>query len=251
MSELVTTTEHPAEVVQVEEQDGLDHLQVIARYPYQMEKCQQELVGWCGRKIEILQAEAADLAENLEIARTNKWGTGGLHRAHARTIARIDFYRKMQAALEAGYCIVPNFPVEMFAIRTDRRKPAKMLTPHFSRTHEQQAMKLPVGEGEFKNPFPSVYFNEYEMGEGKKEKWYFAKDWQEMEFPFVAAKPQILDATARALADKVFDEIGVLPGKRKRQDPIVVGRTIDPRSNKWNKIVVTFLIAWWVDTRAL
>jgi hypothetical protein len=109
---------------------------------------------------------------------------------------------------------------------------------------------IPAGEGEYKNPEPVVH--QRNIGTADKPlKQYFAKEWQDIDFPFTTAKPQILSATARAMADKVFDEIGVLPGKRKREDPIVVGRIIDPRSDRYTKRFVTFLIAWFLETKTL
>ena len=246
----IAVSQPEAEIAKVEGNDGLDHLQVIARYPYQMEKCQAGLVKWCEQKIQSLQAECDDLSANMDIGVSQGWKIEALDRAFARTQKRIQFYDKMKAALENGYCIVPNFPVEMFAIRTKAKEPDRKSSNQWTDTHEQDAQKLPAGEGQYKNPFPVVHQMDY-GSEGKPDKRYWAEDWREMEFPFVTAKPLIMDATARALADKVFDEIGVLPGKNKRQDPIVVGRIIDPRSTKFNKVVVTFLVAWFIDTRTL
>ncbi|HZZ80986.1 MAG TPA: hypothetical protein VFE62_20965 [Gemmataceae bacterium] len=258
----------PAVLHEHQELEGEQDVTVIARYPYQMEKCQAELIEWAKRKIAVVETESRDLAENLEIAKKNQWGTGGLYRAHQRSVKREEFYRKILAALDAGHCIVPNFPVDIIAVRTTRRNPSKGTSTDWSDPHTQASECPPIGDGEFKAANPVIYQRkiEYER-DGKQitEKEYWAEAFAEFDFPFTTAKPEILSATARAMQDKFFDEIGVLPGKKKREDPIIVGRIYDPSSSKENDRdwagrrrsrsshtrFVTFLIAWFVDTRTL
>lgn len=233
-----------------------DDITVVARYPYQMQACQASLIEWCKKKIAVVDAETADLAENLDIAKKHKWGTGGIHRAHSRSVKVGEYYSKMLAALEEGYCIVPNFPVEMFAIRTTRKNPDEKASFSQWDRRDQKSQILPVGEGEYKDPAPLTYNREVEVvnREGKMEtrREHFAKFFRDnLEFPFATAKPVILSAAARALSDKVFDEIGVLPGRRPKGDPIIVGRIRDPRGDKHNPKFASFLIAWFVDTSEL
>jgi hypothetical protein len=77
---------------------------------------------------------------------------------------------------------------------------------------------------------------------------------EEIGFPVQAVKPIVLDATQRALAMKIFDSIGVVQNGgaggfvQRRGDPIVVGRLIDPRGNGR---MVTFFVAWWLNTKDL
>jgi hypothetical protein len=59
-----------------------------------------------------------------------------------------------------------------------------------------------------------------------------------------------MSATAEAIALKIFDEIGSLPKRRRKGDPIVVGRICGGFGDADRK-VITFLIAWYVDTREL
>lgn len=255
-------------VVHDSEQKGGDYdLTVIARYPYQMEKCQTALIEWAKRKIATVAAEAADLEENVGIAKVRKWGSAALERAWKRSLKTVDFYTKILAALEAGHCIVPNFPVDIIAVRTKRKRPVKETTTDWSRTHTQSSESPSIGEGEFEAAVPVIRQRVIERNPdgSEKTKEYFAHEWAEFDFPFTTAKPEILDATGRAMQDKFFDEIGVLPGKKKREDPIIVGRIYDPRSSAatpWDRRsrghaqsarerFVTFLIAWYVDTRAI
>jgi hypothetical protein len=63
----------------------------------------------------------------------------------------------------------------------------------------------------------------------------------------------VMEATALAMSKRIFDRIGVVTGKK--EDPVVVGQIIDPRSKSvWHHQpdrMVTFFIAWWLDTRTL
>ena len=52
------------------------------------------------------------------------------------------------------------------------------------------------------------------------------------------------------LKRKLFDEIGILPATRRHADPILVGR-IKRKESAYNEPSMTFLIAWWIDTRDL
>ena len=242
----------PADAVPTDD----DEITVLARYPYQMEKCQAELIAWAKRKQQAMQIEADDLGENLEIAVRNNWGTGGLTRALDMAVKRVQFYEKIVMALEAGYVIVPNFPVEMFAIRTRRKKPDAGATTAWSGSHTQEAQVLPAGEGRYLNPEPVVHRREIEytdaQGKPVEKTEYFAHHFRdELDFPFATAKPAILSAAEQALADKFFDDLGALPGSRRKGDPIIVGRIYDPRHKRYSPRFVTFMIAWFVDTRDL
>jgi hypothetical protein len=73
---------------------------------------------------------------------------------------------------------------------------------------------------------------------------------ENIRFPFTFAKPQILKATSRAMALKVFDELGCLPAPNRRArptagDPIIVGRIVHKEG--WSEKVFTFMVAWFMD----
>lgn len=258
MAELVPTPSEPEQgvVEPTPQQDSessllvsdIDDITVVARNPRQMDDCQRALISWCERKLLWAQTNRDDLAENLEIAKKNKWGTGGLYRAHARAVKMVTFYEKVKAALEAGYCIVPNFPVELFAIRTNRKHPTRknVSSIHNVPVHEPEG--LPAGEGRYVDDAQLVGRGTY----SDETRFVFAKKFiEEIDFPFALAKPAILDATSTAMAAKLFDEMGVLPASSKKRDPVVVGRIIDPRGSTYDKRFVTFLVAWFLDTRTL
>ena len=228
---------------------------LVARSSQQMDRCQAQLVQWCDRKIAAMQAEADDLAENLDIATRNKWGTGGLSRAHKLAVKRVEYYRKIKLALEAGYVIVPNFPVEMFAIRTNRKTPPGTVVEYEDSLPRPEAEGLPAGEGRYVDDQPiGIEHYQEQVGAPGRERTadrYFATELnEEIDFPFARAKPEILKAAELAMAHKLFDEMGVLPA-RQRGDPMIVGRIKDPRSTTYNPRWITFLIAWFIDTRDL
>jgi hypothetical protein len=234
-------------------------LEVSATTPLEMSQAQDSLIAWCGQKIEAMKREASELAENLAIAIKNKWKTDILRRHSALASKRVTFYEKIKAALEAGYCIVPNFPIDLFAIRTDRKKPkSKWYFGSYeggSWNFMQPSAQLPVGEGEYKSVHPLVQTNvDTETKDGVTKKHYseHATDFDEVTFPIQMAKPKIMESVSRAMALKIFDQIGLFA--QGTGDPIITGEIVDPRSangNPTNNRRVTFIIAWHLNVRDL
>jgi len=70
--------------------------------------------------------------------------------------------------------------------------------------------------------------------------------FDDVDFPFKFAKPQILEKTSQAMKLLAFDDIGIIPRRRiKRGDPMVIGRV-------WKgNTPVSFLITWFVDTSVI
>lgn len=246
----------PAQNPIVQKEDG--NVAVTALVPNDMACCQDALVKWCRAKLQTVQDEAKELSDAFVHAKLKKWKSEPL-RKHAKLAARrVVFYAKMLTALEHGYVIVPNFPVEMFAMRTEEgtnvRGYARIRAGWNIPLFQQESPALPHGEGEYKNPFPHVGQSEpFKVTPSDSYDYVRAQPtgWDELEFPLVMAKPEIMEATDRAMALKIFDEIGILPAETKSQtrakgDPIIVGRLLDPRGR-----VVSFMIAWHLDTRSL
>lgn len=229
-------------------------IEVTAIEPGEMLPAQHQLIDWCQRKCRALELEKKELVDAYNHAVAHKWKSSTLKAAAERLQKRIVFYGKIGAALEAGYCIVPNFPVSLFAIRTDRDKPLKLMGTYQYDNHQQPAGALAVGEGEYKNPLPKVWERTIQKEEpNKKEiKQYWAEDFEAVDFPIQMAKPRIMEATTRAMALNIFDEFGILPAARK-QDPLIVGRIKlggTPRhAHDDNR--VTFIIAWHLNTAML
>lgn len=228
----------------------VDDIQLTATTPDQMVQSQQSLIAWFEKKIARLKEEAWDLEKEKLIAKRNKWRTAAFDRHHKIALKRVDYYVKIREALLDGYFIVPNFPVDLFALRTTAKnvKPDKInywSTVHF----EQKTSGLPMGEGEYKNPAPLTMQRDYTDANGKQGRWYWAEDWKEMEFPLSMAKPVIMEATERAMALKVFDRFGIMPSTQRNDDPMIIGQIT--KTEGYRTKIVSFIIAWYLDTKVL
>lgn len=233
--------------------DVTGDLCLVARTPDEMAAAQASLAEWFAQKKAIAERDADDLAQSVGIAVKANIKSDRLERQEKIARRRVEFYDKCRLAIEAGFCIVPNFPVDVFAIRTTKKNPRRDQSISQWDTHEQSTDSPAAGEGRNVSNLPVVYERNVEVfdaktDEYKVQKHYFAKGFDEIEFPISISRPEVMSATQRALAEKVFDEIGCLPHGRQRGDPIVVGRIRDPR---WGERMVSFLIAWWIDTREL
>lgn len=226
----------------------LGDLQLSATLPQDMLNAQQQLISWCDNKIAILKSDAKDLKQAFEHAKKMKWKHTTLQNQYNKTGKRVSYYQKIKEALLAGYTIVPNFPVDIFAIRTDKDKPKQYLsTSSWERGRvSQPAYDMPLGVGEYKSDRPTIY--EKEIGDNKKHYW--AEKWQDVDFPLNMAKPIIMEATSNAMALKIFDRFGVFPSARKNDDPVIIGQIVHKQGAYQSKIV-SFMIAWHLNTNVL
>lgn len=230
---------------------------VIATTPAAMIEAQKSLVGWAERKIDALRLESKEAIEQLAIAVERKWKTDAWRRQVAKYERRIEFYQKIKAALEAGYYIVPPFPIDVFAIRTKREAP-KSKDGEYRNNHDQDAQILPVGAGRYVSPVPVVesYKDTKLLSDGKTKEidCYYASEFSDVEFPFRLARSEIRDATQAAMALGIFDRMGVLP-RTRAPDPLVCGQIIMPNQPSYysgdSLKCVTFFVAWWLDTKTL
>lgn len=231
---------------------------VIANNPTEMASAQRSLILWCARKLQAEKLLLKEAQEQLEIAATNKWKTTAWRGRVALSEKRMTFYRKIKLALEAGYYIVPPFPLEVFAIRTDKK------TPHgewkegrsWGGRHAQKSSLSDAGSGRYVNPNPRLEnYSDTKRGYDGKEKevtYYKPNEFAEVDFPFKLAKSEILTATAKAMALKIFDRMGVLPATQRSYDPIVCGQIVYPVKPTYGEPkAVTFFVAWWLDTKTM
>ena len=233
-----------------------ENLSLVALSPSDLPQAQSSLVEWCDRKIAHVQGIVEDLTKNLEIAKRNRWGSRqSLQTALGREEKRVLFYGKIKAAVGAGYLVVPNFPVDAFAVRVRpeeaRRKAASYVsddltdvTPHL----------LSAGDGEYVDDKRKYDDNRWKSKDAAgKEQTHgdvSVREYnEEVDIPLVALKPVVLEAVERAMALKIFDRLGIV--KQRKRDPIIVGQLLDPRE-KWPNSdqarMVTFFIAWWLNT---
>lgn len=229
---------------------------VIANSLREMEAAQRSLILWAARKIQMVKNEIEAAREQFNLHKQNKWSTDGWRTQILKQERRAEFYRKIKMALEAGYYIVPPFPVDVFAIRTKRASPHQYDGTH-SDNHDQLAQVLPAGEGRYVDPKPrrSSYQLDEKQRDGamKAVTHYYASGYQDVDFPFKLARAEIREATDKAMRLKIFDQFGVLPRVRK-PDPIVCGQIIVPNRTAYRfaqRDAITFFVTWWLDTRTL
>lgn len=232
-------------------------LTVFARNPQEMNVAQGQLVGWTLAKLGEIRMEELDLKENLEVATKNGWRTTTLKRQLSRTARRLEFYEKVKAALDAGYCIIPNFPIDVFAIRTERGTPVANMERSGGNWRpaigDQQSESPPIGEGAFVAARADVATRQVQVAlkDGKQETRVeaWAESFRDVDFPFAFAQPAVLEATQRALVDRVFDELGASPtqARRGRGDPMVIGRIYAPHGQyDRNTKCLSFVVAWFL-----
>lgn len=228
------------------------NVHLVAGTPAQMQESQQELVQWSLGKLEAERAELAEAEENLRIARESKWRVRPWQARVRKHKQRLTFYAKVKAALEAGYYIIPPFPVQVFAIRTDKTKPKHEESTWPSARFTQGAKALPEGQGHWLSPNPEVWqstINSTDREGNEVEKTiYYPEKFTEVDFPFRFVKPKVIEETAKAMKTMVFDQLGVLPRYALRGDPIVVGQIKHPTSHSEP---LTFFVAWWLNTEEL
>jgi len=226
-------------------------INVVALTPAEMVPAQEALVGWCGRKIQALEDEAADLELHQQLAVANGWKTSVVTATLNRNARRITYYTKLREAVQAGYLLVPNMPVDVLAVRVHAAAPRRQTSKSHWHTFRSRPELLPSGKGRYVDETPLEGSNSYkEERDGKPvtvTEYYTVEHDDEVDFPIALTKPQVLDAVSRAMALKLFDQIGRVQNQGGR-DPIYVGQLLDPRGNGR---LATFFLAWWVDTSTL
>jgi hypothetical protein len=250
-------------------EDPPDDLFVYAANPQEMLSAQARLVSWADRKLKDEQAEYNDLSENYQHAVKNRWRSAPLKKACDRAMDRVEFYEKVKAALEAGFCIIPNFPGDVFAVRTTTKKlskKAEVVNGQWGRPganiSEVESNRPALGQGKYVSQ--DTEFTQqrvvlkHETGKDPQYGTKFVRlAFKDVDFPFSMAKPVILDATSKAMALKVFDEMVAVSNKeleprrprRSHGDPMVVGRIF--MKNGYNRHTISFLVKWFIDTRDL
>lgn len=232
---------------------------VIATNPAAMQDAQQSLIVWADRKISDVVKELVDARNQRDVAKTRKWNPAGWAREVVKHEKRIEFYKKIKSALEAGYYIVPPFPIDVFAIRVKRNTPHQYDGTN-SDNHDQPTQILPVGDGRYVDPKPirESYVEPEKKADGsfREVTHFYATEYNPVDFPFKLARAEIRDATDKALSLKIFDRLGVLP-RQRAPDPIVCGEILLPNqpgyalSRFGQPKSVMFFVAWWLDTKTL
>jgi len=233
--------------------DTADDFTVFANNPADMIGAQKSMILWCARKIQATKVDMAEAQTNLDAAKANKWSPAAWAKQVKLHLEKIEFYKKVKTALEAGYYIVPPFPVDTFAIRVKANAAprGKWTTSHWRGAHEQKERMLPGGEGQYVSPNPALETESFPKkksdGSTVEITHYRPSEFRAADFPFKLAKAEIMEATRAAMALKVFDRMGALPAARA-PDPIICGEILLPHRKGQ---AVTFFVSWWLDTKTL
>lgn len=215
-------------------------------------------------KVVSLDNEVKELTAALNVAIANKWAVKTYRSVLKRVESRKLYYGKMVTAMDAGYTLVPNMDVNIFAIRTNRTAWPKWNGNTGTSQHgfisaspsvpEEKEVVLPVGVGDYRSPLQ--VFTEDRSKEEKDGKTFYTVEqscagYADIDFPFAAAHSVVMDATSHAMALKIFDRIGIVPQthRRLRGDPIILGQIV--RKEGYSEKVASFLIAWHLDVRTL
>jgi hypothetical protein len=232
-------------------------LVVIARNSSEMVAAQAQLLAWADAKIEVEKASLADAEAQLALAKSMKHRTGAYTNQVTLAKDSVTFYEKLKLAIEAGYTIVPNFPVQTIAIRTGRTTPQsqELSTRYHSGLVSIKPERLPAGEGHYVDPIPySGRRTDIEVkddGTEEKRRVIYSKGFRDVAFPANLARVEVLQHLDRAMQTKIFDSIGILPAVPKRKvDPMIIGQIHHKVSSTVTRIT-SFMIAWWVDTSGL
>ena len=232
---------------------------LIARTAGEMQQAQGRLIEWADAKLVELRAELGDADTEFKNARKRKWRSSGLSRIMTRLRGQVRFYDKVREALKAGFALVPDFPVSVFAIRTEYESPSgttSNISQKPSRMDLPQRTESPaLGDGKYVSPFPAVFHSSKQIPKDAHhdERTKFtieATAFAEVDIPLALAKPVLADALDHAMALKCFDELGICPPTRRRaRDPMVIGTVILKEGFREQRI--SFLVAWFLDTRTL
>jgi len=233
-----------------------DDIIVFARTPLEMARAQSALTAWAVRRINKAEEELRNATDNYEAAKEAKIRTAGWKSQIRKYEKELRFYVKIHAALEEGYFIVPDFPMNIIAVRTTQDTPMDTAEyQHRGSVDSEQHEELEIGEGDYKDSqVPMRKIKTHIEKEGKLvpvDRWTAdGLTLQKMDFPFRMIKPHLLKDLKKAADHRIFDAIGVVPGQRKSRDPMLLG-VIENKVGKHQVKRMVFLISWWVPTADL
>lgn len=253
---------------------------LTALNPAEMQAAQGDMRAYLEQKLTAIERDIIEANAALNEARKYGWATGALTSARNRLVDDETYYNKVLVAVEAGHTIIPEFPIEVFAVR--RGEPDKRESFTFSRNvgagetwlaNPVSADCAPAGAGEYRNPEPETTRDTHWNATSKQvDATTVTKTGRPVgpvSFPSTTARAPIMRATAEAMANKTFDQIGVClpvqkaakgrvirPQPRRRQmnaavgDPLVIGQVL--RKNEGGRQrCVSFIIAWYLDLNEL
>lgn len=233
--------------------DPTQPLHLVALDRPQLEDAHVQMIAWVNAKLDKIAVDVDVTTTTLNLAIEHGWVTA----AHERLLNRLErdrrFFVKVRAALEAGYVLVPNFAMDVFAIRTAAKGPKQTEKTGRWNNFAQPAQLLAAGEGRYVDPNPRVVTDTRTLLNAKKEPYEQifqipVEEFDDVGIPMQLARPEIMTATGRAMALQLFDEVGIARDPARYPDPIVIGRIRNPRPKR---PAVSFFIAWYFDPSRL
>lgn len=231
--------------------------EMIALDRPQLERAHAQMLEWVRGEQRRVALELSDERAALESAIAHHWDRKPFRRKVAQLEARTTFLGKLEEALLAGYVLVPNFDMDVFAIRTTARAPRGGETTNRFDQFLQPAQLLPPRVGEYRNPAPAALErtdrirSERDPKEVKEVTKYWPHAWAQIEFPMAIARPALMNRAGEVMAQRLFDELGVArdtQGRGRRAgDPFLLGRIRNPSG----RADVTFFLGWYFDPSAL
>lgn len=264
--------------------DAIPPTHLVATNPVEMKAAQGDLKAWLEAKLDVLERDIKDANAALTEARQNGWNTSALTSARNRAVDDETFYHKILMAVEAGHTMIPDFPIDVFAVRRgEKEKPERNTFNGVTNGrstylgHAAQPDCAPAGAGEFRNPeahtMQTVMENRAPGAQERGEPRYYTTvertgyPAHDINFPKTAARAPIMKATADAMREKVFDQIGICfpiapatatgasqrqiqPNATRAGDPLIIGQVVRKRVGARQK-VASFLIAWHLNLNDL
>lgn len=260
----------------IEDTPKLPETHLTALNPAEMAAAQGDMKVWLEQKLTVIERDIVEANAALNEARRNGWATGALTSARNRAVDDETFYNKILMAVEAGHTIIPEFPISVFVVRRHEADPRVIHTFHNivngSDTFVGGAVDAdcaPAGTGEYRNPqretWDQVKENKAPGAQERKEPRYYTEVQRTgrpigpISFPSITARSPIMRATANAMKEKVFDQVGVChptvsvaatrqvqTGSARAGDPLVIGQILHKRVGSRQK-VVSFIIAWYLN----
>lgn len=224
---------------------------LIALDPSQLATAQHSLIEFITNKLGQAKGELAEADRIFDSLQKAKMSVIPAQRIIRRARLKITFYEKVQAALQAGYYVLPPIPCQAFAVRTDHALPPKK-SGQSNWQNSVSPRSLPIGHGEYRSDTAVREHVDTEQETRHDGKIYDVKvwantDWREIEFPFLPVKPEIVAKTGEAIRQKIFDVLAISPEYRAA-DPMVIGQI-----KHWRQPTqyMNFFVAWWLDTDTL
>lgn len=230
---------------------------IVATNPTELADAQHRMIADVDAKLKLAIAEAheaKDMSNNMLAARLSPSQAKAIHK---RATERCGYLARVKAALEAGYCMMPDMPGTVIAVRSARTTPSpsakRWMTWSSNIPDERATANLETGEGEYISPRQQLEEEKFPVKNHKGEmedKTHYralslrAPDGIDRRF----MRPRVVKQLTAAMEHRIFDEIVcVSPANTRRtsRDPIVLGRVVSGRT------VSAFLIAWFVDTAEL